>query len=54
MDKHEDVQELIKIEKQLKEALAYLETLANFGGTIQQARELACKGVQKLKEMNNV
>lgn len=36
----------------LKEALAYLETLANFGGTIQQAQELACKGVQKLKEMN--
>lgn len=36
-------------EQKLKEALAYLETLANFGGTIIQARELAQKGVDKIK-----
>ena len=39
---------MTKIEK---EALAYLETLANFGGTIQQARELAQKGVDKLSSL---
>lgn len=34
--------------KEYKEMLAYLETLAVFGGTIQQVRELAQKGVDKL------
>jgi len=40
-------------EQKLKEALAYLETLSQFGGTIQQARELAQKGVDKIKGENN-
>lgn len=32
-----------------EEAKAYLRTLANFGGTIQQAKELAQKCLDKLE-----
>lgn len=32
----------------LEEALAYLRTLANFGGTLIQSRELAQKGLDNV------
>jgi len=37
-------------ERALIEALAHLETLAKFGGTADQARELAKKGVTRTTE----
>lgn len=35
----------------LEEALAYLRTLANFGGTLVQSRELAQKGLDNVKQV---
>lgn len=35
----------------LEEALAYLRTLANFGGTLVQSRELAQKGLDKMEQI---
>ncbi len=38
----------------LEEALAYLDTLANFGGTIEQARQLAAKGIKAVGKIYGV
>lgn len=37
--------------KPIDEAIAYLDTLADFGGTVEQARELARKGRGKVLAM---
>lgn len=41
----------MSIEEQLEDIKAYLRTLANFGGTIQQAKELAQKCLDKLENV---
>lgn len=38
-------------EKALIEALAYLRTLSHFGGTLQQSRELANKGIERINTL---
>lgn len=35
----------------LEESLAYLRTLANFGGTLVQSKELAQKGLDKMEQI---
>lgn len=39
------------LEKALEESLAYLRTLASFGGTLIQSKELAQKGITKVEEI---
>lgn len=41
----------IALEEALEESLAYLRTLANFGGTLVQSRELAQKGLDKMEQI---
>lgn len=36
------------LEKALEESLAYLRTLANFGGTLVQSKQLAQKGLDNV------
>lgn len=42
---------MTKEQKAIEEALAYLRTLANFGGTLLQSKELAQKGITKVEEI---
>lgn len=42
---------MTKEQKAIEEALAYLRTLANFGGTLVQSKELAQKGITKVEEI---
>lgn len=41
----------VALEEALEESLAYLRTLANFGGTLVQSRELAQKGLDKVEQI---
>lgn len=42
---------VISLSAQVSELEAHLRTLANFGGTLEQARELAQKGVERVEGM---
>lgn len=48
--KDAEIQGAEKAQRELEELKAYLRTLADFGGTLQQARELAAKAVEKFHD----